>query len=419
MLSLFEKLRTEIEDFIGQRDFSVLVLAAGGEQVAYAIKSIQGIEDAGSADIFLPFAHDFDRPDKFASLVVERVRASYEAARAELGLAGEGGGAPAFPVLCLDERQPAWLRIREALTFARSIIPYDGRRLVCALLPLKIRNPYSYRLLVQQLVKNDGMPPWYRGIRIIVREDTDVPLLPRNVHEAPFVKSLRVDLSSEAMASSLGEEMDNPGAPRESRAQAMLQLAAIDYAHCRYTEAISKYNELLAYYQETKNLTMQALVINGIGDVYRRARRLPAAKDWYERALVPAAASASAVVLFTVARNLAHALFELEQYPEAELFFDGAQQLGPQTRDPEARILSLEWRGLSQLKQGKFEPAAGSFEEAARLARESKRDEHCQRNAEHLRPLLAQLGRADRFEQIERELGTGRKGGVAHVEPGA
>ncbi len=135
-------------------------------------------------------------------------------------------------------------------------------------------------------------------------------------------------------------------APRKSKAQALIQLAFIDYAHGRYSDALARYDQLLGFYQKTHNKLMQALVMNGIGDVYNRQQKLPIALSWYRRALVPAAGAASPVLMLTLGRNLAHFHYERKEYAEAEVYFDGCQKVGPMTSDPSAKILALEWRGF-------------------------------------------------------------------------
>ena len=73
MQKLFEKVQKNIEDFLEQRDKGILILALLGEQIAYVVKILKSIEDAGSPDVFLLFPHDFESPDKFTSLVIESV----------------------------------------------------------------------------------------------------------------------------------------------------------------------------------------------------------------------------------------------------------------------------------------------------------------------------------------------------------
>jgi tetratricopeptide (TPR) repeat protein len=405
MRSLLDRLQRGFSEFIEQRNCGILILCTEGEQIAYGIRTLKAIEDSGTSDVFLLFPHAFENAAHYVSIVVERVKASYQAALEQLQLTHSPAAMQPFPVASEDARRPPIIRLREVLTFARGLLPPDsGSRLVCALMPMEIIDVHGYRMLIEEIVNSAGSRPWFSGMRIIVREDTAQPKFPESLGQRPFVYTLSVDLSNEAMAKSLQQEVEDPATPVDERAQSQLQLAFMDYSHQRYDAAITKFTDLLAYYQQTKNLLMQALVLNGLGDVYNRAGRIDLAQEWYERALEPAAESGVTVLLFTIGRNLGHLHYGLRQYAEAEIYFDGAQQLGLETKDPESKILALEWRGLSQEAQGALDRAAVSFEEAARAAREFGRSEHRDRNVGNLRRILPALNEHGRLARIEREL---------------
>jgi tetratricopeptide (TPR) repeat protein len=205
----------------------------------------------------------------------------------------------------------------------------------------------------------------------------------------PFVQVHQMDFSAEAMEASLQQDAADIDLSRERRAQALLQLAGMDYAHSRFDDALTKYHELLGYYQETGNTTMQALVVIGVGDVHQRMGKLSEAKDWYTRAIKAACESKVPLVLFTLARNLGHISFELQHYEDAERYFDSAQQLALQVHDPEAKILALEWRAYSQMQLSATARAQHSFQEAFRTAREFDKHDHESRLTERLNQLGA------------------------------
>ncbi len=405
MRTLFENARKRLETFVEQRDKAVMILSAEGLQIAYVIKLLTDIEAAGSPDVFLIFPQDFESSRQLAALVVERIRLSYEAAGQEAGIAGEIEKTLPFPAVCLDEGQPPARRIREALVFARSLLlPNQGQRLIFGLLPVEVKDPEKYRDIVLQLIAVDKNLPWFRGMRLLIREEHVAPMLPQLDTIHPFLEQQHFDLSTAAMTESLREEARDPELPAEQRAQSLLQLACIDYAHQRYADAMEKYSDLLAYYQQTGNVMLQAMVLNGIGDVYGRMKNLHQARDWYERALVPAGESAHPIILFTVARNLGHIYYDMKNYEQAEVFFDGAQQLGLHTHDPDSKIVALEWRGLSQQKQKQYARAADSFEAAVLSAVEFDRAGHVQRNLEHLEKLLKRCNQQQRLQAFRYQL---------------
>lgn len=387
MQRLVESHRRVLREFLEQRDKSTLVLRAAGDQIGYAVQMLRSIEQDGSPDVFLAFPQEFASPASFASLVAGRVQASELAAREELG--EKAAALPPLPQLCLEESNPPELRLKDTLRYARSLLPKDnGQRLVCAFLPLVVKDTAGYGWLMRQIIQPGGTPPWYYRMRFVLREDTQKPMLGPDISQMPFVQTHEFDMSHEAMAASLEKEAQDEKAPREQRAQALLQLASLDFAHGRYQQALDKYYQLLAYYQETGNTTLQALTLNGIADIFRRAGDIQSAKAWYSRAIAPATESKSPVILFTLARNLAHTSYELGQYADAEKFFDSSQQLGLQVYDPEAKILALEWRALSQMKLGSPDRAKQSLRDALAAARQWSKQQH----EERILSRLTQLG---------------------------
>jgi tetratricopeptide (TPR) repeat protein len=198
-----------------------------------------------------------------------------------------------------------------------------------------------------------------------------------------------MDFSAEAMEASLQQEAEDLEIGPENRAQALLQLASLDYAHSRYDAALGRYHRLLGYSRQTGNTTMQAIVVIGIGDVYQRMGDLETARDWYTRAIHAACESKSPVVLFTLARNLGHVSFELQQYEDAERYFDSTQQLALQVHDPDAKILALEWRGVSQMQLSAYDRAHRSLSEALATADEFEKHEHRLRIMERLQEFTA------------------------------
>jgi Tfp pilus assembly protein PilF len=405
MRKLFEVFRSELERFLDQRQNGVLLLSMPGEQVAYSLSTLKAIGDSGTCDVILFFPHAFEKAASYVSIIAGRVKASYEAAREELKLADPPPGLGRFPETSLDEERPAIDRLREALTFSRNLVHKDGGgRLVCALTPMEIHDPHDYAKLAAGIVNTAGGHPWFAGIRIILREDSEHPMLEPALASHPFVATLAVDFSNEAMVRSLEEEASGQEEPVEQRAQSLVQLAFNDYSNQRYDWAVARFEDALAYYQGTNNFLLQSLILTGLGDVYNRAGHSDLAQDWYERALVPAAETGAPVMLFTIGRNLGHLHYARGDFQEAEIYFDGAQKLALETKDPECKILSLEWRGLSQQGRGALDQAADSYEEAARLAGEFRRMEHRDRNINHLHEVALLLGQGQRLASVKREL---------------
>jgi tetratricopeptide (TPR) repeat protein len=356
-------------EFLEQRDKGVMVVQSEHEQIGYAIQILKSIEDGGSPDVFLPFAHEFSSPCGFASFVAERVKASELAARKQVG--ERSAALPPMPALATDESCEAHARVRATLEYVRSILqPNTGQRLVCAFLPMVISDAAGYGRLMRKLIEPEGMPPWYHRMRIIVRDETDSSLLQTDVARAPFVAVHRLDFSPETIAASLEQTANDPNASREERARSLLQLAYLDYAQGRDQQALEKFTGVFTYYEGTKNAVMQAIALTGIGSVHQRSGDFARAWEWYCRAIRPAGQSKSPMVLFTLARDLGQVAFGLQRYQDAESYFHSAQLLGLQVYDPESKIAALEWKSVAQIELSAHDRARESLKEALATARE-------------------------------------------------
>ena len=197
--------------------------------------------------------------------------------------------------------------------------------------------------MVEQLVPRNGIEPWMRGLRLIVRDDAASPLLAQDLENAPRVQFHNPDLSPGSMMEAMEEEVADPETSDEDWAQSLLMLACMDYAHQKYEDALHGYRQLLGYYQSAEDSMMQAFVMNGMGDVYHRQDDLEQAQEWYECAIIPATEAKAVTIMLAVARNLGHVSYKLKEYALAEEYFDGADKLATELRDAEAKAEALEW----------------------------------------------------------------------------
>jgi len=209
--------------------------------------------------------------------------------------------------------------------------------------------------------------------------------------------------SPQDMQAALRDGAADEGAPVEERMQALLSLAVLDYAHNRAADAVARFNHLLGYYQHTGNTVMQAFVLNGLGDVARRQGDADGARHWYECAVPPAIEGGDPIVLSGVVRNLGEAAYQRRQYAEAEQYFDHLHRLTAVTLDADGKARALEWRGLSQEKQGDPTRAAESWETAAEFCRKSWAP-GLRPNLEHLARVYQQQRRGDRLAAVQAEL---------------
>jgi tetratricopeptide (TPR) repeat protein len=404
MRKLFEKVRKDISRFIAQRDDLLMVASCSDSDAGIVLQTLRDIEQASATDIFLLFGDNFVQANPFVSLTVERLREQHRIACE--GLAEKGHEPlPPLPSSLFDESQPPHRRLRQAICFARSLVPREGRhRLVWATFPQQISDRREYLRLVARFVPWEGIKPWMAGIRLLFRDETDTAQYAPGLPGAPRVRLMGVDLGPAAMEASIREDVEDEELPEEERMQALLSLAILDYARNRTNDAMAKYNHLLAYYQRTENQAMQAFVVNSFGDIFHRQGDLDKAQHWYECAVPPAAAAKDPLILATLTRNLGDVSYKLGQYANAEQYYDGVDKLSAVTLDPGSKIRALEWRGLSQERQGKQNEAIESWEDAALLSRKMQLPELLRENLEHLKRAYGRVGWSDKAASAEAEL---------------
>ena len=190
------------------------------------------------------------------------------------------------------------------------------------------------------------------------------------------MRALPYDLSSEALARSAATQAEDPSVPRPQRAQALLQAAMLDVGHRRFEPAQRRLDALYDEAQALESPVLAALALSGLGDIERIEKRGAAAIEWYERALVPASDAGAPIVLLMITRHLADLYFAGGRVADAEVFFDGAQQLARMIPEPETQATSLLGRGLAQQRRGAApEVWAASFLAAAEVARDNDRDQ--------------------------------------------
>jgi len=404
MRKLFERTQKEIEDFIDQRDDLVMLARCTENDRALILNIISDIEQATGTDVFLLFGDSFIDTEQYVSAVFKRFSEEH---RIACEAAIEEGKPPLEPVhgKITDFSLSPEDRLRELITFARSLVPSDGgHRLVCVMFPDIITDKRAYLKMISSLVPWQGVKPWMRGTRLIFRYDSDTAKS-ADFEKMPRVKFTSFDMGSSAIEESMKADMENENLPLEDRMQSLFSLAIIEYAHNRVDESIEKFRILLGYFQSTENDLMQAMVLNGIGDACRHCYKdLDQARHWYECAVIPANDSEIPVVMATVIKNLGDVAYEQKRYAEAEQFFDNLDKLASHMADPDCKAGALEWRGLSQEKQKLDDSAIESWEAAAKLSRSVDMPYFLKPNLEHLLRIYKKIGIKEKTAYIKNEL---------------
>lgn len=414
MRKLLEQMRTDCNQFIKQRDDLLMIAPCSDNDSGIALQVLRDIEQADATHIFLLFADSFTESDPFVSVAVERLKQQHSLACAALAEKGKEP-LPSMPAGLFHASHPPALRLRDAICFARSFVPREGgHRLVWAMFPQQIANRREYLRLVSTFVPLDGIKPWMAGIRLIFRDMVGTAEYAPGLTHAPRTRLREWNLGPAAVESSLQSDAANKELSVDERMQSLFSLALLDYAHNRGEAAIAKFNVLLGHYQRTGNNLMQAVIVNGVGDVFHRQGDFPAAQYWYECAVPMCAAAKDPLAMATVSKNLGDVSYKLGRYAEAEQYYDGLDKLCAVTLDPGTKIYALKCRGLSQEMQDKYEVAIASLEAAALLSRNMNFTPLLGENLEHLVRLYRTIGRDDQVARVEEEL---RRARLSEAKP--
>jgi tetratricopeptide (TPR) repeat protein len=402
MRSLVERLQRDLREFVEQRDDFVLLIESSESDWGSVLAILRDAEQALGSDVFLLFADEFVQPGSFVDTAVERL--SEEFRRANEALRGEKREPlPELPKGLRDRTRAPADRLREAIAFPRSLLPRDGdHRLVWAMCPERIKDLAAYRGLVGALAPAKGIQPWMTGIRLIFRDERVEASDPWS--RVPGVRRSRFDMGPAAIEKSLREDVENESQPEEQRIQSLLSLALLDSAHGRFREANETLSYLLGYFQKTKDVAMQAFVVNAVGDIHHRTGDLPRAQEWYERAAVPAAEAGQPIILATVVKNLGDVAFEQRLYGDAEQYYDNLDKLSAHLLDPEGKVRALERRGLCQENLGSIGRAVESWEGAATLCRNVGLPPFLKSVLEHLERGYRQLRADAKLRAVQTEL---------------
>jgi tetratricopeptide (TPR) repeat protein len=404
MRGLFEQTRQQLEAFIEQRDDLLLLVACGSEDAGFVLQTLRDAEQANPSDVFLLFSDSFVETNAFVSVAVERLKDEHRTAC--LALAEQGREPlPPPPEGLSDPYRPAGTRLAEAIAYARGLLPAGGgHRLVWGMFPEAVADWPAYLRLVSTLVPWQGIAPWMRGTRLLLRSTPEAERHAPQLVQGPRVRTVTVQLGPKEMEQGLEDDVQNAEAPLEQRMQALVSLAVMDYGYNRLDDAEVKFDHLLGHYQATKNPRMQGFVLNGLGDVARRRGDRAKAQEYYECAAGPTVEAKDAVVLSMVVRNLGDLAYEQKQFAEAEAYYTQLDRLTSASLDAESKAHALEWRGRSQEQQKALDRAEDSWRLAATFCREVGLRAPLRVNLEHLARVYKQQGQKDQLAEVRAEL---------------
>jgi tetratricopeptide (TPR) repeat protein len=365
----FEELRENLEEFVQQDEYPMLVVGCLAEELAYVLQFFKGLGEPHPEHFLVFFPQPFHTPHGYLDGVVESVRLQVEAAgplRAERG-------EPPFPPLppeLDDTRQTPEKRLFATLMYLRTLLPNEEQhRVIVGLLPLECTDRNAYIRLLGSVMPVTEVPPWMGALRIVAYDDRRERSLLEAMRKNKVEKvvTFEVDFSTPALTDSLTKDAADTTLPTMERMMALLQLAALDYSYKRYQDAIDKYGVLYTYFEGEALPAMQAMCLLGVGDVMRAVGNLKTAKETYQRGIALAMEHKALPPLLNLLLSITDCCLELQHYPDAASYAESGTKVAAGVLNPYAYCDLHEKWGQALVAQNKLADGIAILEKAREL----------------------------------------------------
>lgn len=399
------ELNDTLSGFVDQADYLTMVMGADDPSAGMVLAALQGQDQQNGADVFVVIPDEVVSATAYLTAMATRIEGERMVVNGLLEQDGKPPWPP-IPVVCFDPRQRERERLRALVGYVRDRLPEGDHRLLWALMPTTFKDREGYARVVSELVPRGDIEPWMRGMRFLVRDDRDQPFI---IPALKQMKAQRIllytpDFSPATVEAGLNDEAADPSVPVGQRMTSLLQLAALDYAHQRFEPAMEKYRVLLAWFQETGAKEMQALVLQGVGDILRRINQPVAAKEKYEQGMLLVADSKALVVPLNLAVALGDICLQLHQLEESFGYFELADRIATQIIHPFVKADCLEKMGMIHELRGHPGPAAKIWTDACKLCRQMEYNHRLESILERLAALHRKARLTSEVRVIEAEL---------------
>lgn len=371
MKQKFDELRENLDEFVQQDDYPMLVIGCVLEELAYVVKFLQGLDEQHPEDYILVFPQPFEDATGYLNGVVESVRVQVEAAQSLRAERGEAPWPP-LPAALTDARRAAAQRLEDVLQYLRRLLPNeDEHRVIVGLLPLVCNDFDAYSQMVATVMPRSPEQPWLKAIRIVAYDHRARRRLVPAMRAAKVERVLTfdVDFSTPALTDALARSTADPSVPVPERMANLTQLAALDYSYRRYSEAFVKYGTLYKYYEQEKNPSMQAVALLGTGDTLRAAGHLDLAKMRLQQGIAIGMEHKVLPVLVNLLLSITGLCMQLRQYQEAESYADSGAKVASGVLNPFAYADFYELKGDAQIAQDKLVDGLATYKRCQELCK--------------------------------------------------
>jgi hypothetical protein len=405
MRQKFEELRANLDEFIQQTDYSLLLITCRPEDCAYIAPFLDGQDAARPESFFIVWPGEFVDAGSYVSALIGFLEQRLEVAKAPREERGEPP-LPALPLELQDERRAPTERFRGWLSFLVTLLDDPtSQSFVVGLLPSRCHDSASYARLIESVLPVPTRPAWLEPLRIVAFDSKDTPRLVPQLNQASVdtVLTWEVDFSTPALTDALAREASNPSLPLEQRMLSMMQLAGIDFAHQRHPDARQKFAVLYDYYSRPPQPAMQAICLHGAGESCLASGQPEEGHRLLERALLACMQDdKSHGPMLIVLQSLVRSCFSLQRYPEAESYAQSGAALAAALLNPALYAHLEELRGDAQSAQRKSE-ALETYEHARKLARKYEQHGVWKSVLEKLAQLHSEAGRDALAYELSRE----------------
>ena len=367
----FEELSENLDEFVEQDDYPMLVVGALSEELAYVIKFLQALDDKYPQHYILVFPQPFETPTGYLDGVVESIRLQVDAASSSRAERGEPP-LPELPPSLVDPGRPPAERLQGVLHYLRSLLPdEEEHRVVVGFLPLSCPDYEAYGKLMTTLMPVPVVQPWMQPLRVVLYDDRSQKKLTLAMRacKVEHVLTFDVDFSTPALTDALARDAADPSVPVPERMSCLTQLAAIDYAYKRYPDTLEKYGLLFKYYETEKVPSMQALALLGAGDTLCAAGHLKLAKQRLQQGIAIGMEHKVLPVLLNLFTSITGVCMRLSQFDEAESYADSGAKVAAAVLNPFAYADMHELKGDAQIALGKLADGLATYKRCQELCK--------------------------------------------------
>jgi tetratricopeptide (TPR) repeat protein len=365
-----EALSQNLEEFVEQTDYSLLVVACTSVEGMYVSQFLIALDESQDTSLFWVFVEPFESVAQYVEAMVQGLEVQLEAATVARSQRGEPPCPPLPPAVKEPHAEPA-RRFEAILRYLPGLLDEGWAQTVTVgLLPTECKDEAGFARLIQGILPHPERPEWLEPLRIVTLDPRErpqlVPLLAEQ--KVQTVLTFPLDLSLPALTQALKEDAANPATPMPERMANLLQLAALDFSYQRHAEAQEKYTVLYQYYADPHQPGMQAMCLLGTGDSLEATGDPKRAKLLFERGIDLCLKHDDKVPLLQLLISMVRCCGTLGIHHQAETYAHCGLVVARLLLNGPVCAFMAEKKGDAQLAQRKRRDALETYDYARKLA---------------------------------------------------